>query len=59
MEFEIGMLSMRGFVEFGFDLCYVVVVWVVDVESVLCSLVDVFVCDVLGVVVFEFWGNIR
>jgi protein ImuA len=58
-EQESGALSMSGFSELGLDPRLVVSVRAPDVESALRTAADALVCDALGAVVMEIWGETR
>src|SRR5216684_2853585 len=58
-EIESGALSMSGLAELGLDPRLLVTVRAADVDSALKTAADALVCDALGVVVLEVWGEAR
>jgi protein ImuA len=58
-EVEAGALSMNGLAELGLDPSCLVTVRAADVESALRTAADGLVCDALGAVVLELWGETR
>ena len=58
-EVEAGALSMNGLAELGLDARRVVMVRAADVESALRTAADALVCDALGAVVLELWGETK
>jgi len=58
-EIESGALSMAGFAELGLDPRCVVTVRAADVDAALRTAADALVCDALGAVVLEVWGEAR
>jgi protein ImuA len=58
-EIESGALSMSGWSELGLDPRLVVTVRAPDVETALRTTADALVCDALGAVVLEIWGETR
>lgn len=59
VETESGALSMSGFAELGLDPRAVVTVRAVDAETALRVAADAIVCDALGAVVLDVWGEVR
>jgi protein ImuA len=58
-ELESGALSMNGVAELGLDPRCLVTVRAADSESALRTAADALVCDALGAVVLEVWGEPR
>ncbi|MBR1122179.1 DNA repair protein [Bradyrhizobium lablabi] len=58
-EVESGALSMSGLCELGLDPRLVVTVRAADAESALRAAADALVCDAVGTVVLEVWGETR
>ncbi|HLZ02440.1 MAG TPA: DNA repair protein [Bradyrhizobium sp.] len=58
-DLEMGALSMSGLSELGLDPRCLVTVRAFDVESALRTAADALVCDALGAVVLEVWGQAR
>ena len=58
-EREAGALSMSGLCELGLDPRLLVSVRAPDTDSALRTAADALVCDALGAVVLEVWGDVR
>ena len=58
-EIESGALSMSGLAELGVDPRRLVTVRAADVDTALRTAADALVCEALGVVVLEVWGEAR
>jgi protein ImuA len=58
-ELESGALSMSGLAELGLDPRLLVTVRATDVDAALRTAADALVCEALGVVVLEVWGQAR
>src|ERR1700692_1522869 len=58
-EMESGALSMSGLAELGLDPRLLVTVRATDVDAALRTAADALVCEALGVVVLEVWGQAR
>jgi protein ImuA len=58
-EIESGALSMSGLAELGLDPRLLVTVRATDVEAALRTAADALVCETLGAVVLEVWGEAR
>ena len=58
-EIESGAVSMSGLVELGLNPCLLVTVCATDVEQALRTAADALVCDAVGVVVMEVWGEAK
>ncbi len=58
-EIESGAVSMSGLVELGLDPRLLVTVCTADVEQALRTAADALVCDAVGVVVMEVWGEAK
>ena len=58
-EVESGAVSMSGLAEFGLDPRLLVTVRATDVEAALRTAADALVCETLGAVVLEVWGEAR
>jgi protein ImuA len=56
-EVESGALSMSGLVDLGLDPRYLVTVRAADIEQALRTSADALVCDAVGAVVLEVWGE--
>jgi protein ImuA len=56
-ERECGTLAMSGWRELGLDPRRLVIVRAPDVEAALRTTADALVCDALGAVVLETWGD--
>jgi len=59
VEWEAGALSMSGLAELGLDPRRLVLVRAHDAEAALRVAADGLVCDALGVVVPDLWGEVR
>ena len=58
-EIEAGVVSMNGLVELGLDPRLLVTVCASDVDHALRTAADALVCDAVGVVVMEVWGEAK
>jgi protein ImuA len=58
-EIESGAVSMSGLAELGLDPRLLVSVRAADVECALRTAADALVCDAVGAVVLEVWGETR
>jgi protein ImuA len=58
-EIESGALSMNGLAELGLNPRLLVTVRAADVDTALRTAADALVCETLGVVVLEVWGEAR
>jgi protein ImuA len=58
-EVEIGAVSMSGLSELGLDPRLLVTVHASDVEQALRTAADALVCDAVGAVVLEVWGEAK
>lgn len=58
-ERESGALSMNGLQELGLDPRLLVTVQAKDAETALRAASDALVCDALGAVVLDVWGEVR
>jgi protein ImuA len=58
-EIESGALSMSGLAELGLNPRLLVTVRAADVDTALRTAADALVCETLGVVVLEVWGEAR
>jgi protein ImuA len=58
-EIESGALSMGGLAELGLDPRLLVTVRAPDVDTALRTAADALVCETLGAVVIEVWGEVR
>ena len=56
---ESGVVSMNGLVELGLDPRLLVTVCASDVDHALRTAADALVCDAVGVVVLEVWGEAK
>jgi protein ImuA len=58
-EIESGAVSMSGLAELGLDPRLLVTVRAADIDTALRTAADALVCDALGGVVLEVWGQAR
>jgi protein ImuA len=58
-EIESGAVSMSGFSELGLDPRLLVTVRATDVDHALRTAADALVCDAVGAVVLEVWGEAK
>jgi protein ImuA len=58
-EIEAGAVSMSGLAELGLDPRRLVTVRAADVDHALRTAADALVCDAVGVVVLEVWGEAK
>jgi protein ImuA len=58
-EIEAGALSMSGLAELGLDPRLLVSIRATDADHALRAIADALVCDAVGVVVLEVWGEAR
>jgi protein ImuA len=58
-EVESGAISMNGLIQLGLDPRLVVTVRATDVDHALRTAADALVCDAVGAVVLEVWGEAK
>ena len=59
IEAEVGQVAMSGFRELGLDPRQVVTVRAKDADTALRITADALVCDALGAVVLDLWGEVK